>query len=265
MTTTIRTLVLLAPLMVACTPTQPVRPLPDFVEAAVEPGDRVKLITNEGETVKFEVAEVRQDAVCSSERTFLYSDIEGLYKVSDERPNYPCGGEIVLGCSIPKKIKNVETIGEIASVATGSFGFFSWHTSFSETFYDACVQHDFCYRHGHETYGHDKDACDNEFLENMQAACLAIDIPCRAAAREFHYAVKHHSKDYYQMETSTYCEYDGPQGATVAESRVEKSQAVKSANAINKYQRSLADLLRRSSPRSTELVLSALSKGTEGP
>ena len=39
--TTLRAIILITPFMIACVPTHNVRPLPNFVETAIESGDKV--------------------------------------------------------------------------------------------------------------------------------------------------------------------------------------------------------------------------------
>ncbi len=43
--------------------------------------------------------------------------------------------------------------------------------NYTTTFKPACVNHDYCYRHGFCTYGKDRENCDEEFLEQMQRIC----------------------------------------------------------------------------------------------
>ena len=45
----------------------------------------------------------------------------------------------------------------------------------------------------------------------MLESCKWTDLPCKAAAKEFSWAVREHAKDgAFQEETSTECLYDGP-------------------------------------------------------
>lgn len=253
--TTLRAIILITPFMIACVPTHNVRPLPDFVETAIEPGDKVKVVTKDGEKFDFTVSEVRTDALCSGETTVLLSDIDQIGLRSHERPAYPCGGEKPLGCSVPQWIRSVEKVGDVASLAFGSGVFFQWHSTFEETFYDACIQHDFCYRHGYKTYGHVKEFCDNEFYANMKAVCLAIDVLCLSAAREFYTAVSRYADDAYQTETGTRCTYDGPPIQATQQSDINTDTAVSP-----KGQPSLREMLRRARPRQIDIVTSMLKK-----
>ena len=88
-------------------------------------------------------------------------------------------------------------------------------------------QHDYCYRHGANTYGLNRDYCDQEFLQNMQNSCPAgssspfgkffeiIDnnvdsrTTCLRIANDFHMAAQDFGEKHFQSETSTYCEYNG--------------------------------------------------------
>lgn len=193
-------------LLFACVPLQTVRPIPDFVTMAISPGDEVELQTKAGEHVEFQVSHVDDKSISSPERRFLLDEISELYVRSRSRPEYPCGGEQAVGCSVPKGVLATEILVGAATKGVGS-----WHSEYADTFYDACVQHDFCYRHGHKTYGHDKEHCDEEFYNNMRESCNSIDVACKAAALEFSWAVREHAKDdAFHEETSTMCLYDGP-------------------------------------------------------
>lgn len=193
-------------LLFACAPLQTVRPIPDFVTLAIKPGDMVELQTLGGEHVEFKVSHVDAKSISSPERRFLLNDIAELYVRSRNRPDYPCGGERALGCSVPGGIQATEIFVGLMTKGVGS-----WHSAYADTFYDACVQHDFCYRHGYRTYGHNKEHCDEEFYNNMLESCNAIDVACKAAAKEFSWAVREHAEEgAFQEETSTECLYDGP-------------------------------------------------------
>ena len=119
---------------VACTPNQPVRPYPAFVVAAIDPGDQVTVVTKDGETLKFIVVRVDENSLSSEDRTIPVADIEQLHKKSKNKPAYPCGKDMPLGCSIPKSIIATENVGAIASSVWGSGEFFKWHTSYAMTF-----------------------------------------------------------------------------------------------------------------------------------
>lgn len=192
-------------LLFACVPLQTVRPIPDFVTLAIKPGDHVELQTVDGEHVEFQVSHVDAESISSPERRFLLTEIDELYVRSRNRPEYPCGGERELGCSIPGGAKIIDIL-----VGFGASGMF-WHSEYEDKFYDACVQHDFCYRHGYKTYGHSKEHCDAEFYNSMRESCNAVDVACQAAAKEFSWAVKEHAEEgAFQEETGTECLYDGP-------------------------------------------------------
>lgn len=201
-------------LLFACTPLQTVRPIPDFVTLAIKPGDNVELQTVAGEKLAFQVTHVDTQSISSSERRFLLTEIDELYVRSRNRPDYPCGGERALGCSVPNKVKTVEAVvGDRMDNVLGKIPGLSgnWHSKYSDTFYDACLQHDFCYRHGYKTYGHQKEHCDAEFYDNMLESCGKFDLACIAAAKEFSWAVREHAEEgAFQEETSTECLYDGP-------------------------------------------------------
>jgi hypothetical protein len=194
----------------ACAELQTVRTTPDFITTAINPGDSVELVTTAGDRLKFEVTHVDENSIGSPEHLIALVEIKELYLVSKERPKVPCGGEEELGCSVPGKVKFVDAVLDEAVESIGLFGYVpGWHVQHGEKFYYACLQHDFCYRHGYKTYGHEKVSCDSEFYDDMLKICDG-DIACRAAAKEFHWAVvEHPDEGAYQTETSTYCEYDG--------------------------------------------------------
>ena len=192
-------------LLFACVPLQAVRPLPDFVALAIKPGDQVELETLAGEEAEFQVSHVDAQSISSPHRRFLLNEIAELYVRSRDRPSYPCGGTQALGCSIPEGVKFTDFV--VGLMKKG----FSWHSEYADRFYDACVQHDFCYRHGYKTYGHSKEYCDEEFYDNMLESCGAVDVACMAVAKEFSWAVKEHAEPgAFQETTSTECHYDGP-------------------------------------------------------
>jgi len=192
-------------LLLACTPLQTVRPIPDFVTLAIKPGDEVELQTLDGEHVEFQVSHVDSQSISSPDRRFLLNEIDELYVRSRYRPDYPCGDGRALGCSVPGGAKLTDLV--VALLGQG----FLWHSEYADTFYDACVQHDFCYRHGYKTYDHNKEHCDTEFYNNMLEACDLIDVTCKAAAKEFSWAVREHAEEgAFQEETGTECQYDGP-------------------------------------------------------
>jgi len=192
-------------LLFACVPLQTVRPIPDFVTLAIKAGDKVELQTLAGEHAEFQVSHVDAQSISSPERRFLLNEIAALYVRSRNRPDYPCGGEQALGCSVPGGVKFAEVVVGLTTKGI------SWHSEYADTFYDACVQHDFCYRHGYKTYGHNKEYCDEEFYNNMLKSCNAVDVACRAVAKEFSWAVKEHAEEgAFQEESGTECLYDGP-------------------------------------------------------
>jgi len=199
-------LLISALLLFACVPLQTIRPIPDFVTLAIKPGDEVELQTLAGEHAEFQVSHVDAQSISSPERRFLLNEIAELYVRSRKRPDYPCGGEQALGCSIPGGVQATEIFVGLMTKGIGS-----WHSEYADRFYDACVQHDFCYRHGYKTYGHNKEHCDEEFYNNMLESCESINVACKAAAKEFSWAVSEHAEEgAFQEESGTECLYDGP-------------------------------------------------------
>ena len=204
----------LAMMLAACVPSHPIKPLPDFVQLAIEPGDRVEVTTHTGDVYEFEVVAVTAEAIHSKRgRVFPLSEIAGLKEIAWEKPPSPCGGEKELGCSVPFLVSVIS----------------EEHGHYREAFYTACEQHDYCYRHGARTYGLDRDDCDAEFLDNMLDICPAestsvfgsiVDMMsddvnsrsvCLQVADDFHRAARTYGEKHFQANTdSTYCEYNGP-------------------------------------------------------
>lgn len=196
---------------VACVPTHVVKPLPNFVKAAIKPGDTVIVTTHSQETIKFVVTEVSEKALHGAKRQVELIDIAELKKVSRKRPPSPCGGAAALGCSVPL----------LVSLASKE------HAHYREEFYSACELHDYCYRHGSRTYGLDREFCDAEFLQNMQMTCPkssdstigyvfevlndSIDSrsTCLSVAADFHLAARDFGEKHFQTVSGSYCEYNG--------------------------------------------------------
>ncbi len=199
-------------LAVACTPTHNIKPLPNFVKVGLAPGDRVTITKHDGATYEFVVTEVRGDILISGDEEFLLHDIAAIQKHAWERPESPCGGEKPLGCSVPI----------LVSLASDT------HSHYGDKFYEACAQHDYCYRHGFASYGLDRNSCDDAFLKDMQNSCPhkargtlgglfeALDSSmesrqsCLTAANDFYAAVRRYGEDKFETNNSTYCEFDGP-------------------------------------------------------
>lgn len=197
---------------VACTPTHNVKPLPNFVSAALEPGDRVTVTTHDGKEHEFVITEIRGDVLLGVDAEFALQDVASIRKHAWKRPESPCGGEEPLGCSLPF----------LVSLASES------HSYYREKFYDACAQHDYCYRHGFASYGMDRKSCDDEFLRDMQYSCpdeaggrlgKVIDAlntsvesrrRCLSVADDFYVAVRRYGEERFATSASTYCEYNGP-------------------------------------------------------
>ena len=197
---------------VACTPMQNIKPLPDFVSAGLEPGDRVTVTTLDGEQHEFVITEIRGDVLVGDNVQFVLQDVSSIQKHDWKRPKSPCGGDEPLGCSLPLLVSLASEL----------------HNNYRDEFYDACAQHDYCYRHGFVSYGLDRKTCDDEFLTDMQNSCPnartgkigkfldTVDTSvesrssCLSAANDFYSAVRRYGADNFETSTSTYCEYDGP-------------------------------------------------------
>ena len=207
-------LLALATFAAGCAQKYTVKPLPDFVDAAIEPGDKVEVTTYGGDTYKFEVTEVTKTALHSKDHTVRLVEIADLKKLARKRPPSPCGGEKELGCSVPV----------LVTMASKE------HAHYRDKFYDACAQHDYCYRHGSATYGLNRENCDEEFLVNMKNSCpnqtvsvfgtvveimgndMDSSFVCMQIATDFYNAARDFGEKHFEARGSTYCEYNGPPG-----------------------------------------------------
>ena len=96
-----------------------------------------------------------------------------------------------------------------------------------DVFHKACVEHDYCYRHGYATYGLDQRYCDNRFYGDMMEECgsagggilgltdvdgLAERAKCRLAADQFYAAVQRYGSKAFRTTGSTRYPFDGAEG-----------------------------------------------------
>jgi hypothetical protein len=190
----------------AYAPEKEIQAKPAHIEAAVEPGQQVVIETMSGETKEFEVSTVGNGMLegINGEQVD-YSDIDRISIRTWKEPTHPCGAGRPVGCSIPK-------------VVTAISGYYE---GYKERFHPACVQHDFCYRHGAATYGRIRQDCDDQFLRDMNQVCgdsggilglLDADsyrerAECRFAADQLYLAVQEYGEDAFLTTTSSYCEY----------------------------------------------------------
>ncbi|UCC13663.1 MAG: hypothetical protein JSW21_09825 [Gammaproteobacteria bacterium] len=208
--------VMLAIIMVnACTtiaPMREVRPEPEFISAAVQPQDEVAISTVDGRDLEFEVATKETDAIVSADGERIYfRDIDAISIRSWDEPAHPCGGGLPVGCSVPEVISAVS----------------AYHDRYKDVFHKACVEHDYCYRHGYATYGLDQRYCDNRFYGDMMEECgsagggilgltdvdgLAERAKCRLAADQFYAAVQRYGSKAFRTTGSTRCPFDGAEG-----------------------------------------------------
>ncbi len=192
-------------LLLACAPLQPVRPYPEFIRAAVIPGDRVEITMQTGESYRVQVTRVEKYALIAGDQQFNFAEIARIGVRSWARPDQACGGDRALECSIPPALfPLVEPVDELLGV-----------------FDPACVQHDFCYRHGAKTYAKTRLACDEEFKQNLLTICASKNLfdqfelstnsaSCRLIGHQMYRAVREYGERNFLSTNSTYCEYDGP-------------------------------------------------------
>jgi hypothetical protein len=188
----------------ACASWRPVRPYPDFIRAAIEPGDKVTVTTHESDKLVFVVREISETTLVGDEHQVAFEDIQEIVVKSAQLPEYPCGGDVPLGCSVPTLAKAIEKRLMTYWLNNAPSGL----TSTDETFHFDCVQHDFCYRHGFSTYAHDQKTCDDNFLDDMLDTCKT-DPACLLLATQYHAAVSRKGHTFFRTDASTYCEYDG--------------------------------------------------------
>ena len=190
----------------ACTltPGHDVRVHPDYIRAGVQVGDRVEVTELDGSKHEFIVIEVANDALRGDGYRVEFADIGELRKYSWEPPAHPCGGGEPVGCSLPVVVRALS----------------EYHNDYAQRFDPACVQHDFCYRHGYATYGTSREGCDESFYARMQQECGSVrfldmlDVErtrrhteCKLAAEQFYLAVRRYGEEAYRTTGSTVCEY----------------------------------------------------------
>ena len=188
-----------------------VYPYPKYIESGVQEGKEVKITTDDGNEHVF-VAETAEDGrvkgkIKDQPIQIPYDDIVAIQINSEEAPDWPCGGAVPLGCSIPEVLTMWVSVVE----------------EYQREFHDACVFHDFCYRHGYITYGMNREQCDADFLENMKRICDVklvswefVTDPlnegkCLVAAANLYQGVRRYGEEYFRIDNSTYCEYQFPE------------------------------------------------------
>lgn len=89
---------------------------------------------------------------------------------------------------------------------------------FNSVFYEACVAHDYCYRHGYATYGKSRSSCDDDFYHDMLDLCgnyaisgvlntVGVSVACSYAAALYYQGVHHLGQSAYKAAGSTCCWY----------------------------------------------------------
>jgi hypothetical protein len=188
----------------ACAQLVPSHEIPakqDHINAGVQAGDSVEIITTDGRHVEFVVTDVVANGIEGPSETIPFGEIDKLVIRSWEAPKNPCAVAAPVGCSIP----------EIVLILSSDYA------KQAEKFQPACVAHDFCYRHGYITYGESREECDNTFYADIKKACAGpygldrLDIEqsiiCKLAADQTYNAVRHYGEPHYKTTTGSYCEY----------------------------------------------------------
>lgn len=183
------------------TPSHDIKPKPEHIKAGVQVGDKIEIVTKDGEEIDMVVTDVSASALESENRRVLFLEIEKLTKRSWSEPGHPCGAGEPVGCSVPQVLLVLSSDLE----------------NQIDKFRKPCVTHDFCYRHGSATYGLKRSDCDTTFYDDMRAACngggvldmfdpkdLAL---CELSANRTYEAVRTYGDDAFRTTTSTYCEY----------------------------------------------------------
>lgn len=194
--------------LAGCTPSHTIRPLPDFIQSGVHPGDEVTVKMVDEQTIRGEVAVVGETKlIMATGEEIAFANIRSMERHSWKKPAYACGDGKPLGCSVPL----------LATVLSDTLG------KYKDTFYDACVEHDFCYRHGARTYGHSRKQCDKQFRTDMKARCPRLGplqiltslldsassrSSCLATADQMYLGVRKFGDKHFQDAESTYCEYE---------------------------------------------------------
>jgi hypothetical protein len=186
-------------------PSHDIPVLPDHINAGIEVGDTVEILTKDGEFRRFVVTRVGVNTIEGDSDLVRFGDITSLVLRSWEAPTHPCAVGVAVGCSVP----------EIVLLLSSEF------KQQAEKFHPACVTHDFCYRHGSATYGATREECDTTFHEGMKSACSGnslfdlVDFEqsamCLIAADQTYNSVRRYGEKHYQTISSTYCEFrEGP-------------------------------------------------------
>lgn len=191
-------------LAVGCAGVVPSHDIPvrtEYIEAGIETGDKVEITMADGEQKSFEVVAVSNNVIVGPDGDIPISDIQSIVKRSWTQPGHPCGANEPVGCSIP----------EVVLLLSDEY------SEQAKKFHPACVQHDFCYRHGYATYGDSRELCDEQFLDDMMRACGGAGVLnilnakeyglCRVAAQQTYEAVRRKGEPHFRTTTSTRCEF----------------------------------------------------------
>jgi len=183
------------------TPSHEIPVRDDFVAAGVQPGDTIEVTMKNGDVQSFEVVDVRFNVIEGPDGDIELADMARIVKYSWAAPGHPCGANEPVGCSIP----------EVVLLLSDDY------SEQAAKFHPACVTHDFCYRHGHVTYGETRAQCDDAFLRDMKEACGGLgglnilDLQnysiCNTAAQQTYNAVNLKGKPHFRTTTSSICEY----------------------------------------------------------
>lgn len=197
------TTLVLAMLVGSCSvvPAHDIKPTPPFVMAGVQPGDRVEITTKDGQQYELIVTEVSAVSIKSENQAVVIADIDTLTKRSWSIPGHPCGAGEPVGCSVP----------EVLLILSDDLN------EQIDKFRQPCATHDFCYRHGHATYGVERLECDTNFYDDMRETCGEDGVfdlldyedraLCELAANRIYEAVRKHGEPAFRTTASTYCEY----------------------------------------------------------
>jgi hypothetical protein len=191
-------------LTVGCAQTAPSHDIPvreEYISAGIQAGDTIDVTMIDGEEMTFEVVQVSPNVIVGPDGDIPISNIRSIVKRSWSQPGHPCGANEPVGCSIP----------DVVLVLSDEY------SEQAEKFHPACVMHDFCYRHGHATYGDTRERCDELFLDDMMQACGRAGVLnllnakeysiCIIAARQTYEAVRRKGEPHFRTATSTNCEF----------------------------------------------------------
>lgn len=103
------------------------------------------------------VGDLAYDQACEGPTTGDTLEWQCVHIARDGQPYFNDGP------SVPHVLQRM---GELISERVN---FLLWNS----IFWEAAVNHDYCYHHGATTYGYDQPTCDGQFIDDLMALCLS--------------------------------------------------------------------------------------------